>query len=196
MTQSIPQSIMPSARYTKIAIILHWTVAGLIALNVVLGLSAESLPDSVKRFAIDTHKSVGITVLGLALLRILWRLANPPPAYPAAYGPLERKTAHWVHWSLYGLMFLIPLSGWVHDSAWKGAPTHPFNLFGLIPWFRFGFIMNLDPAFKEKLHDASFLVHASLGYVLYALVALHIVGALKHQFFDKERELQRMMLHG
>jgi len=89
-------------------------------------------------------------------------------------------------------MFLIPLTGWIHDSAWKGAPTHPLNLFWVIPWFRFGFIENLAPATKEQLHTVFFQIHAALAYVLYAVVALHIAGALKHQFVDREPELQRM----
>jgi cytochrome b561 len=184
------------ARYTQTAIVLHWTVAALMIVNVILGLGVDALPKSLERFTIDTHKSIGITVLGLVILRVLWRLSHRPPEFPAGYGALERKGAHGVHYALYALMFLIPLSGWIHDSAWKGAPEHPFKLFGFIPWFRFGFIMDLDPATKERLHDISIQVHASLGYVLYALFALHVAGALKHQFVDKEQELQRMMLQG
>jgi cytochrome b561 len=184
------------ARYTHTAIVLHWLVAALMIINVILALSVDSLPKSLERFTIDTHKSIGITVLGLAILRVLWRLSHKPPEFPAGYAPLEKTGAHSVHYALYALMFLIPLSGWVHDSAWKGAPTHPFNLFGVIPWFRFGFVMDMDPAAKEKLHDISIQVHASLAYVLYALFALHLAGALKHQFLDKQQELQRMMLRG
>jgi len=185
--------MMQSVRYTRLAMLFHWVVAVFITINVLLALTVDSMPKMLERPFIDMHKSLGITVLGLAILRVLWRLANPPPPYPPAYAPWERKAANAAHYTLYGLIFLLPLTGWIHDSAWKGAPTHPLNLFWVIPWFRFGFIQDLAPATKETLHSVFFQIHSLLGYALYAVVALHIAGALKHQFVDKEPELQRML---
>jgi len=185
--------MMQATRYTRLAMLFHWLVAALITINVVLALTVDDMPKSFERPFIDLHKSLGITVLGLALMRLLWRWANPPPPFPRGYAPWERTTAHVAHYVLYGLMFLMPLTGWIHDSAWKGAPTHGLNLFWVIPWFRFGFIEQLSPATKEQIHSVFFQIHASLAYVLYAVVALHIAGALKHQFLDKEPELQRML---
>ena len=103
---------------------------------------------------------------------------------------LFRSIAHFV---LYLLMIGLPLSGWLHDSAWKGAATHPMHLFGLIPWPRIGFVMNLDPALKESLHDRFGALHAWLGYALYALLAMHVGGALKHQWIDKKSVISRMV---
>ena len=185
---------MPVARYTRIAIVLHWLMAALILVNVGLGLSVDALPDEWVRVVIDRHKSTGITVLGLVLLRILWRLSHAPPPSPPAYARWECAAAHIVHASLYALMLLLPLSGWMHDSAWKDAATHPMSLFGLVPWPRIGLIESIDPVTKESLHDLFGTIHTGFGYVLYALLALHIGGALKHQWLDGEPELRRMSL--
>jgi cytochrome b561 len=94
---------------------------------------------------------------------------------------------------LYGLMFALPLSGWLHDSAWKDAATHPMRLFGLAPWPRIPAIATLEPALKESLHTLFGQMHTWFGYALYALFLLHVLGALKHQWYDREPELQRML---
>jgi cytochrome b561 len=180
-------------RYSGVAMVLHWVVAALILVNVGLGLSADSIPDSYVRSVIDLHKSIGITVLGLVILRVLWRLAHRPPAMPARYGPLERLGAHAAHGVLYLLILALPISGWMHDSAWKGAPSHPMSLYGLVPFPRIGWIEAIEPAEKEHLHTVFFTVHAYAAYALYVLLALHVLGALKHQFWDREPELQRML---
>lgn len=193
MSIAAHQSQPGQARYTRVAMALHWIVAVLIIGNVALGLAADSLPDDWIRSAVDTHKSIGLTVLGLAVLRLLWRLANPPPAMPDSYSSLERFGAHAAHWLLYVLIFAMPITGWIHDSAWEGAPTHPFLLWGVIPHIRIGAIEALDAATKQQIHSVFFAFHVWFAYALYALLALHILGALKHQFLDGERELQRML---
>ncbi len=187
---------MPLARYTRTAVVLHWLVAALIAVNVALALSVDYLPDEWVRPFIDTHKSTGITVLGLALVRILWRAGHRPPPLPLGYARWERIAAHTAHGALYALMLLLPLSGWMHDSAWKDAATHPMTLFGLVPWPRIGAIEAIEPATKESLHTLFGIVHTGFGYLLYTLLVLHIGGALKHQWLDREPELQRMSLRG
>jgi cytochrome b561 len=186
--------VAPIPRYTRVAAVLHWLVAALITVNVVLGLSADAFPDDWVRPVIDLHKSIGLTVLGLALLRILWRLSHPAPPLPRTYPRLERLAAHAAHVVLYGLILMLPISGWLHDSAFKDAAAHPLRIFWIIPWFRIGAIEHLDPTTKETLHSEFFALHAWSGYVLYAVVALHILGALKHQFIDGDPELQRMRI--
>ena len=179
-------------RYTRLAVVLHWLIAVLILCNVALALSADSLPDNWVRPVIDTHKSIGITVLGLAVLRLLWRAGHPAPPLPADYPRWQRIAAHVAHGVLYGLILALPLSGWMHDSAWKDAATHPMSLFNLVPWPRISWILNAAPAEKERLHTVFGAVHTWLGYALYAMLALHVGAALKHQFVDRHRELQRM----
>ena len=185
--------LLVSQRYTKPAIIFHWAVAVLIVANLVIGFIFDYLPKDDLRPMIDAHKSFGITVLGLAILRLVWRATHTPPPIPD-YAQWERRTAHVVHWLLYGFIFLVPLSGWMHDSAWKGSPGHPMSLYWVIPWFRIGPIEHLEPATKEYWHGVLFTLHSTLAYALAAAVVLHIAGALKHQYLEGKPELQRMWL--
>ena len=185
-----------NARYSRPAIWLHWVVAVLLLVNVALGLCAGLVPDDWVRPIIDTHKSVGITVLGLAVLRLSWRLSHAPPPMPSSYRPWERSAAHAAHILLYVLVFALPLSGWAHDSAWKDWDTHPMRWFGLFAWPRIGSIASMAPDVKEPWHNALGLVHRGAGYALYALVVIHVAGALKHQWWDRKPELQRMGLGG
>jgi cytochrome b561 len=179
-------------RYTRPAIWLHWIIGILMIVNLALGFFFESFGEENVRPLINNHKSIGIAVLGLAIMRLLWRLTHRPPALPTAYQRWEKMASHAVHGLLYALIFALPITGWMHDSAWKKAPEIKMYWFGLFEWPRIGWIMNLDPARKEMLHDIYGGIHESLGFVLIALLVLHIGGALKHQFIDKHPELQRM----
>lgn len=192
MTVEMPDRSEPLLRYNRTAMFLHWLVAALIAVNLVLIWTINLIPENFVRPAIDTHKSVGITVLGLFLLRVLWRAANAPPPLPQAYSPMEKRAAWWAHILLYALMLALPLSGWLHDSAWKAAAQFPMQLFYLFPWPRIGFIANLDPALKAQLHALFGAVHKWLSYLFYGLFLLHVGAALKHQFWDRKPELERM----
>lgn len=183
----------PVQRYNATAMTLHWVVAALILINIVAGLAGSDDKNPSQRTIIDFHKSVGLTVLGLVVLRILWRMAKSPPPLPGIYSPAERRLSHVAHYFLYGLMLLLPLTGYIHDSAWKGAAQHPIVLYGLVHFPRIGFIESLDPATKENLHSAFFAAHVWLGYALYGLLALHILGVIKHHVIDHEDELQRML---
>lgn len=181
-----------SSHYTHLAVVLHWLVALLIAVNEALIWSVNYLPDSWVRPAIDTHKSAGVTILGLAIMRVLWRFANPPPPLPASYPRWERISAHGVHIALLLLLFGLPLSGWMQDSAWKNAASFPMQWFYLFPWPRIGFIMSLEPQTKEIVYAIAGRTHVLSSYALYALFLLHVGGALKHQLIDRKPELQRM----
>ncbi len=182
----------PAARYTNVAIVLHWLVAVLILGNLILIWTVGSLPGSYTRSVIDTHKSIGLTVLGLAVMRLLWRLSHPLPPWDGALGRVERRAAHAVHVTLYILIFAMPLSGYIHDSAWRGAASHPLRLYGLVPFPRIAPLMHLPPATRDRVHDVFFAIHANLAYAIYVLVALHVAGALKHQWVDRRPEIQRM----
>ncbi|HKM63509.1 MAG TPA: cytochrome b [Acidisphaera sp.] len=188
--------VASGGKYTRLAMALHWIVAALIVANVALAWTWKYVPDDAVRPLIDTHKSIGITVLGLAILRVLWRAAHPPPPLPRSYSSFERAGAHAAHAALYVLIFALPITGWLHDSAWRAAPTHPMYWFGLFYWPRFGFLQGYPAAEQDHLHDVLGLVHIYFGYVLYALFTLHVAAALKHQFVDRDAELQRMLPWG
>lgn len=182
-----------NTKYTGVAIAFHWLVAVGIVINVTLPWLWPHLADDRVRPAIDLHKSIGITILGLAIMRLLWRLTHRPPKIPSGYQKWEIGAAHVTHWLLYALIFAMPLTGWIMDSAYKDAATHPMFLFGLFEWPRIGTILTLPPATRDAVHDGFGASHVYLSYLLYTLVALHIGGALKHEWIDRHRELRRMM---
>jgi cytochrome b561 len=183
---------MQSSRYTNIAIILHWVIALGIVTNVTLAwLWPHILPDDVVRPAIDVHKSIGITVLGLATMRLLWRLGHPPPPIPTSYQKWEITLAHITHALLYVILFALPLTGWIMDSAFKDAAKFPMHYFGTFEFPRIPWIMNLGQPLKENIHGWFGKAHEWIGYLLYGLFVLHVAGALKHQLAG-DKELQRM----
>ena len=179
-------------RYTTPAIVLHWLIAAMIIVNVALAWIWDSLPDADVRPTINMHKSIGITVLGFAILRLLWRATHRPPEFPTSYQRWERRLSQGVHGLLYFLMFALPLTGWIMDSAWAKAAANPIHWFGLFDFPRIGAIMRLDPATKKQIHEGFGALHSLSAKLLYGLLALHVGGALKHQWLDRERELQRM----
>jgi cytochrome b561 len=179
-------------RYSKAAIAFHWIIAAGIVANVVLAWIWPRVSPGGFAVLLTTHKSIGVTILGLASMRLLWRLGHTQPDYPASYRPWERTVSHWAHALLYLLMFGLPLSGWIIDSAWKDAARYPMHYFYLFEWPRIGFVMNLDPATRKTVFDAAGKIHGYFGYLLYVLFVAHVAGALKHQWLDGEREIQRM----
>jgi cytochrome b561 len=180
-------------RYSRPAVYLHWIIAALMIANLALAHLTEAFGEESIRTVIDTHKSIGLTVLGLAIMRIIWRLTHKPPLLSSHYKAWEKRASHVVHWALYFLILALPITGWMHDSAWEAAPEIPLNWFGLFELPRIGWIMEMEPAAKKAFHGVMGERHELLGWILIALVLLHIGAALKHQFIDGEKELQRMM---
>jgi cytochrome b561 len=181
-------------RYTKTAIILHWVVALGLILNIGLALSIGYVEDENIRFVINNHKSIGVTLLGFALMRLIWRMTHQPPAYPYQQPKLERVAATGTHIMLYILILMIPLSGWMHDSAWKSASQIRMYWFGLFEWPRLAVIMELEPVLKEQVHGIFGGIHTWLSYALYSLVGLHVVAAFMHHFSKTNRVRGRGML--
>lgn len=173
---------MNNAAYTPTAIALHWLIALLILATVPVGLYMQELalsPLKLKLYA--WHKWIGVTVFGLALLRLLWRLVHRPPPPPAGMPAWQRRLAGTLHGLLYLLLFLIPLTGWLMSSA-KGFQT---VYLGLLP---IPDLLGKDEALGETLA----LVHQGLNMGLLALLAVHVAAALKHHFIDRDEVLARM----
>jgi cytochrome b561 len=172
-------------RWGAVSQLLHWLIVALIAIQAILGLTGLLLPLGVEKLAVlARHKSVGITILGLATLRLLWRWLNPISPLPSLK-PHERLAAHFTHAALYLLLFAMPLTGWIMSSA-RGFAVSWFNLFEL---------PDLAPK-SEPLYHAMIRTHAVLAASLGVIVALHIAAALRHHFLLKDDTLRRMLPFG
>jgi len=182
-----------SARYAAVAIALHWTIAALIVLQVVLAGRMEGR--TPEAFAVlQFHKSIGITVLLLSLARLAWRLLNPPPPEPATLAAWERRLAAVVHWAFYGVMIGMPLTGWAMVSA--GRIEIPTLLFGTVPWPHLPMLHDLAPAAKHAWYEAAKAGHDLIIKGFYVLIALHVVGALKHQLSRRDEPILARMAPG
>ena len=178
-------------RYTGVAIALHWLIAALILLNLYLGWRMGFEKGMAQFATFQLHKSVGITVLAFSLIRLAWRLSHRPPPYPRDQAHWERVTASAVHWTFYGLMIGMPLTGWVIVSA---SPLNiPTLLFRTIPLPHIGLVHDLSMATRKAIEGNVAQVHVVLAYGFAALIALHVAAALKHQFVDHDAELSRML---
>jgi cytochrome b561/polyisoprenoid-binding protein YceI len=182
-----------ATRYATIAILLHWVIAAAIILQLVLASRMEAHTPTA--FAVtQLHKSVGITVLALSLVRLWWRLTNPPPPEPAGLAPWERMLSQGVHWGFYGIMIGMPLTGWLMVSASKTAI--PTLLYGVVHWPNIPGVGDLAPAAKAVWHKVGETGHGLLGKLVYLLLALHVAGALKHQLFSKDEPILGRMAPG
>ena len=170
-------------RWGAVSQLLHWLIVVLLIVQVTLAEMADELPIGMKKLTLlARHKSVGITILGLALLRLAWRLYNPTPLLPGTLRPYERALARFTHVMLYVLLFAMPLSGWMMSSA-RGFPVSWFGIFQLP-----------DLVSKNKaLYEALVTTHVTLALVLAAVVTLHLAGALKHHFIHRDDVLRRML---
>lgn len=170
-------------RWGALSQLLHWLIAALIGLQVVLGVLGTALPLSMAKLAtLARHKSLGITILGLVLIRLAWRMLNPTPALPGTLKPYERRLARGTHASLYALLIALPLTGWIMSSA-RGFPVSWFNLVQLP-----------NPVGRNvPLYHALVRVHITLAIGLGLVLALHIAAAIKHHFVLKDDTLRRML---
>lgn len=170
-------------RWGAIAQLLHWTVALLVIVLIGLGLWMQTLPtspDKIRLYAL--HKSLGLTVLALMLLRIGWRGLDRRPPFPAGMPRWQQRLARLTHALLYLLLLLMPLSGWLYNSASNFA-LRWFGLFSLPP------LVAPDPVLKTASHA----VHELGGWILIGLLVVHVGAALKHHVLDRDDTLIRML---
>jgi cytochrome b561 len=170
-----------ASRYTLTAIALHWLLALAIVGTFAAGLYMTSLSFSPTRLKLfNWHKWAGVCILALSALRLLWRLRHRPPA-ELPMSAWQGRAARSAHRLLYVLFFAVPLVGWAYSSA----SGFPIVLFGVLP------LPDLVPVNRE-LSDALKPLHHWLAYGLAATVTLHVAGALKHHFVDRDGLLMRM----
>lgn len=194
-----------ATRYTKTAIVLHWLIAIVIIGMFALGWFMSELPKdapkeaaydlfnlgiytwqlaepaSPRTFYFNLHKSIGITLLALIAIRVYWRATHRPPALLSSLKAWERKLATAGHHLLYVLMVAMPVTGLLQAV---------YSKYG-VKWFGLDFIPGLDDkGMRAIFHEA----HEIIGLLLALLILVHILGALKHKFFDKDETLSRMSL--
>jgi len=163
--------------------LFHWVMAALILAQIALGVMAASWrvsPTKIELFF--WHKSTGVLILTLVALRLLWRLANPPPELPSGIAAWERAAARLSHLLLYALMIALPVTGWIVNSA----SNVPFRIFWLIP-------LPAIVAPDEPTADLAALVHGGLAALLALALVAHIGAALRHHFVKRNTVLIRML---
>lgn len=172
-----------TSRWGIVAQSLHWLIVALVITQIVLARIGHELPLGMEKLAVlARHKSVGITILGLAVIRLLWRWMNPTPSLPNTLKPYERVLAKVTHAALYALLFAMPITGWIMSSA----RNFPVSWFGLVQLPDF-------VAPNRPLYDAMHETHEILAWILVSTALLHAAAALKHHFVLKDDVLRRML---
>jgi cytochrome b561 len=196
-------------RYSQVAMWLHWIIAFLLVGNILLGYwfawiedtqhtAAAANPQGIEVFLrhwtrtelLAIHKPIGFIVLGLSIIRLGWRLVNPPPPFLSTQQPWEKALATVVHWSFYAVMIGFPLVGWAMLSASPRYASHPFVFFGIpIPGFP-----GVPTTPHNATHDLLKTIHTDWApWLFWAVLTIHVLAALKHQFVDRDGELGRMI---
>lgn len=178
-------------RYGLVALTLHWLIALAVIAMLALGfLMGEAREGSAIQFQLfQWHKSIGITILLLTVLRLAWRLMNRQPPLPATMPLWERALARLTHLAFYVLLFALPLTGWAMVSASPlGIPT---LLYGVVPWPNLPWAARAeDPEALEAMLSET---HEVLAFTMIALLLLHVAGALRHHFILHDTVLRRML---
>jgi len=185
---------MTQNRYSTVAVVLHWVIAALLVWIVWLGWQAGDLEGAARIAPLQLHKPLGILVLLLTLIRLGWRLTHRPPLLNPDLKPWERTLAKVVHWGFYAVLLVLPLTGWAMVSASKLIAVYPIDMFGLFDWPALSFLTDLPEDAREGTHELFEEAHHLIAKIIvYVLVPLHVLGALKHQFIDKDNALARMI---
>lgn len=173
----------PRNRYSVVSLVLHWVIAVAVLTQVLLVTAHEATEGPISREFINLHKSVGLTILVLTLARIGWRLANPAIALPTEMPRWQKLLARATHVLFYVALIAMPLTGWLASSA----GGRDIVWFGLFDW-------PLLPVSGGRDAARGFMeIHGLVVKGLYVLIALHVLGALKHQFINRDNVLHRMI---
>jgi cytochrome b561 len=171
--------------YSAVAIRLHWLIALLMIGNLLGGLFHEAFGEANVGLIMGLHKSTGILILVLSVIRLAWRLGHRPPPLAPTLKKWEVGLAHATHWTFYFLMLALPMTGWLLSSA--SVKRWPLDFYGLFP---VPFLpVEQSKAFAGVMHER----HEFLGFLCIALIVLHIVAAIKHQVMDGDNTVERML---
>ena len=175
----VPDGIDTVTRYNSTARAFHAVIAVLVIVNLALGLLSEAVEKTVD--LLPLHKSIGITVLALTIARIALRFTWKTPAYVPSLKRFDLIVAKTMHAIFYGLLLILPLTGWIRASADKE----------LLAWFGVPF-PKLAVEKGSTLGEMGYEGHEILGFLMLALVVLHVAAALRHHFILKDGVLRRM----
>ncbi len=173
-----------NAGYSGLAKLLHWTVVALLLVQFVLAwvmpeIKRDTKPDTL----INLHLSFGVLILAVAVIRLGWRATHAEPPPQDGVPPWQLQSARIVHWLLYGLLFVVPILGWI-NASWRGFPVIMFGLFELPK-----LVATRAPGLRWTGD-----VHGLLAnYLMLALVGLHVAAGLYHYFIRRDGVLQRML---
>lgn len=177
---------MEAPRYSLTAMTLHWLITVGVIVNWRIAEAAEHAPEAEAPEIMAPHFSIGVTLLTLALLRLAWRLVHPNPPLAAHLQPWERILSRTVHTLFYVLLIVMPLAGWVAMSS-MGYGVPVWGLFELPP---------LPVSQSQERAELIFEIHATAGMVMVVLIAIHLLGTLKHTFLDRDGNIFRMLPFG
>lgn len=186
------ESARPGGRYSAVSIALHWTIAALILTQIPLGWRMSDLPYGEAKFALfQLHKSIGITILALSLARLAWRLTHPAPPLPDHMARWEKVFARATHVGFYIAMIATPLGGWVLVSA--SELNVPTRIWGVIPLPDLPGFGGMGGGDRRVVYERVESLHGALAWFTLGLLAMHVAGALKHHFLNRDTVLWRML---
>ena len=180
-------------RYNGVAMTLHWIIAALIITNILLAWYFNTLNGAAKIPPVQLHKSIGITVLLLSLLRLFWRFVRPPPALPSSVTGWERIAAGTVYLLFYVIMIGMPMTGWALSSASPLIAVYPIKLYGVIPWPAIGYLTKLPHDEMKAAHSAFVNLHGLGAKLAYAMIVLHVLAATRHWLILRDGVVGRMI---
>ena len=169
-------------RYTTVAIALHWLVLVLVLVQFATKLIPKGSFGLASRTLNAWHLAVGPTILLLMLVRLAWRLAHPAPPPPADLSAGVQRLSRATHWGFYAVLIVLPVLGWLSANGFGATVT----LAGLFP---LPALLGTDKPLAETIGG----IHGVLAWILLALIALHVAGALYHAFVKRDRVIQRMV---
>jgi cytochrome b561 len=174
---------MAQARYGSTAIALHWVIGAVLLAELVFGFLLDDIAPRgtpARAGVINLHKSIGVVLLALALLRLAWRARHPAPPWPATMSAWQRRAADWGHWAMYACMILMPLFGWTASNFSK----YGVKFFGIAlgPW----------GADMPKVYALFNGAHVATAYIFSALLAIHVLATLKHALINRDQVFGRV----
>ncbi len=169
-------------QYSTVSKILHWLIAFAVLGMLCVGFFLDDIPEQYQATAYMLHKSTGLTILMLMIIRFIWIHASGKPPLPATTKLWERVLTRIVQYSFYVLLIMMPLSGWIMSVAAGRIPVY-FGLFK-VPF----------PGIEENKSLAEFMVssHVTIAWIIIAFIVLHVAGALKHHFINRDDVLRSM----